>query len=59
VNREEAVGEVKARARGLRTFGERYMAQSPKVLVSLYSQFDTSTDGYKGHSDINRHTLDA
>jgi DNA replication ATP-dependent helicase Dna2 len=34
---EEAVREVKARAGGLKTFGERYMAQSPKVLVSLYS----------------------
>jgi DNA replication ATP-dependent helicase Dna2 len=28
---EEAVREVKARAGGLKTFGERYMAHSPKV----------------------------
>jgi DNA replication ATP-dependent helicase Dna2 len=34
---EQAVREVKARAGGLKTFGERYMAQNPKVRLQFLS----------------------
>ena len=41
---EEAIREVKARAGGLKAFGERYMAQAPKVpphiIISLHRLTD-------------------
>ncbi|KIM72845.1 hypothetical protein PILCRDRAFT_736976 [Piloderma croceum F 1598] len=41
---EEAVKEVKARAGGLKTFGERYMAQSPKATAILTDTRSTHKD---------------
>lgn len=38
VSVEQAKREVKIRAKGLKTFSERYIAQEPKVLYSFLSK---------------------
>lgn len=40
---EGAIREVKARAGGLKAFGERYMAQKPKVRIPLPFIYDSCT----------------
>jgi hypothetical protein len=59
---EEAIREVKARAKGLKVFGERYMAQTPKVrprsfFMLCYIVGYELTNTYLVDSDPDGHTL--
>lgn len=57
VSIEEAVKEIKARAGGLKAFGERYMSSTPKVCSIVYFR-GTLTESFSiAHSCLNRYTL--